>query len=371
MAKHHTVSISDNRGRVRLRWTYQGQRYSLNLGLPYTPTYLKVASMTAHRIELDIESGNFDETLDKYRPEHLRSDANQEKVTVVELFERFIKFKEDFVDKRTLEKYYACMNYIDEFVGSRSLNQIDEKLALKFSGWLQDNQQLSPRTTKEHLSLLKAAFAYGMKNKLVGGNPWTEVVSYFKVPPKQMPDPFTLDEVRAIIEAFRNHSVYSYYYPYVEFLFRTGCRTAEAIGLQWKNLNPNCTSVWIGESLSRGRRKATKTNRARTIPLSDRLSELLLSIRRVPMVKEELVFLTPKRKPIDDGNFRSRAWQPILQDLGIEYRKPYITRHTFISHALASGMNPMEVAQITGHDLQTLYDNYAGYVNKTPQLFDF
>ncbi|MEA5496006.1 tyrosine-type recombinase/integrase [Limnoraphis robusta Tam1] len=194
--------------------------------------------------------------------------------------------------------------YIDEFAGSRSLNQIDEKLALKFSGWLQDNQQLSPRTTKEHLSLLKAAFAYGMKNKLVGGNPWTEVVSYFKVPPKQMPDPFTLDEVRAIIEAFRNHSVYSYYYPYVEFLFRTGCRTAEAIGLQWKNLNPNCTSVWIGESLSRGRRKATKTNRARTIPLSDRLSELLLSIRRVPMVKEELVFLTPKGKPIDDGNFR-------------------------------------------------------------------
>ncbi|MEL7039448.1 MAG: tyrosine-type recombinase/integrase, partial [Cyanobacteria bacterium J06592_8] len=280
-------------------------------------------------------------------------------------------FKEDFVDTRTLDKYYACRNYIDEFVGERALHQIDQKLAAKFPAWLQDNQQLSPRTTKEYLGLLNAAFAYAIKNKLVEGNPWTEVVSYFKVPPKQMPEPFTLEEVRAIIEAFRNQSVYSYYYPYVEFLFRTGCRTSEAIGLQWKNLNPNCTSVWIGESLSRGRRKATKTNRARTISLSDRLSSLLMSIRPTPVVKEQLVFLTAKGKSIDDGNFRSRAWQPILEDLGIEYRKPYITRHTFISHALASGINPMEVAQVTGHDIQTLYDNYAGYVTKTPQLFDF
>ena len=66
----------------------------------------------------------------------------------------------------------------------------------------------------------------------------------------------------------------------------------------------------------------------------------------------------------EHGSQFCRIWE-------LSTANPTCTRHTFISHALASGMNPMEVAQITGHDLQTLYDNYAGYVNKTPQLFDF
>ncbi len=54
--------------------------------------------------------------------------------------------------------------------------------------------------------------------------------------------------------------------------------------------------------------------------------------------------------------------------LELDYRKPYNTRHTFISHALDKGMNPVEVAQLTGHDVQTLYENYAGVVNSRPRL---
>jgi hypothetical protein len=39
-----------------------------------------------------------------------------------------------------------------------------------------------------------------------------------------------------------------------------------------------------------------------------------------------------------------------------------------ISHALDQGMNPVEVAQLTGHDVQTLYESYAGNVNSRPRL---
>ncbi|MCG8367835.1 MAG: hypothetical protein MJA27_31445 [Pseudanabaenales cyanobacterium] len=66
--------------------------------------------------------------------------------------------------------------------------------------------------------------------------------------------------------------------------------------------------------------------------------------------------------------FRNRAWTTIIDELGIDYRKPYNTRHTFISHALDMGMNPLEVAQLTRHDVQTLYENYAGSVNSRPRL---
>ena len=68
------------------------------------------------------------------------------------------------------------------------------------------------------------------------------------------------------------------------------------------------------------------------------------------------------------NNFRNRAWEPILNHLNIKYRKPDITRHTFISHALDRGMNPVDVAAMTGHDVQTLYENYAGSVSSRLRL---
>ena len=183
-----------------------------------------------------------------------------------------------------------------------------------------------------------------------------------------MPKPFTSDEIKAIIQGFEQDRYYSHYVEFVEFLFSTGCRTGEAIGLCWKHLNEDCSTVWIGESLSRGIRKATKTNRARTITLTSRLQSLLLSMKYESFDLEQSVFRSPKGNPIDDHNFRNRAWKSVLAKVGVDYRKPYNTRHTLISHALNQGMNPVEVAQLTGHDVQTLYENYAGNVNSRPRL---
>lgn len=81
-----------------------------------------------------------------------------------------------------------------------------------------------------------------------------------------------------------------------------------------------------------------------------------------------LVFKTPEGNPIDDGNFRNRAWTKVLEKVNVAYRKPYNTSHTFISPCLEAGMNPVFVAQITGHNVQTLYQNYADVVPSRPTL---
>ena len=94
--------------------------------------------------------------------------------------------------------------------------------------------------------------------------------------------------------------------------------------------------------------------------------------RKPKQVKpDDLVFPSKKGGLIDDHNFRNRAWVSVLKQAGIEYRKPYNTRHTFISHALESGMNPVMVAELTGHDVKTLYENYAGCIESRPRLPDF
>jgi integrase len=84
------------------------------------------------------------------------------------------------------------------------------------------------------------------------------------------------------------------------------------IGLRWKHLSDDCSTAWIGESFVRGDRKATKTNRDRTIALTPRLQKMILE--RIPenFVADDFVFKTPNGKPIDDNNFRNRAWTRIL-----------------------------------------------------------
>ncbi|PSB49776.1 hypothetical protein C7B67_16500 [filamentous cyanobacterium Phorm 6] len=123
-------------------------------------------------------------------------------------------------------------------------------------------------------------------------------------------------------------------------------------------------------------RKSTKTNKARTVPLTPRLQQLLLNRQTNDCSPDDLIFtssegLAMAYRPAsyDSKNFCKRYWKPALADLGIDYRRPYTTRHTLISHGLESGMNPVAIAALTGHDVRTLYENYAGLVNP-PQLPD-
>lgn len=363
-SKKGSVSIGADKGFLRLYWRYQGERYYLTVGLPDTPLNRTLAQTKATQIEMDILANNFDTTLKRYK-----SGDTTSYIAVGVLFERFTEYKSKQVDSRTLEKYRACLGHVSDFLGERKTNEVDERLANAFSQWLRE--KLAPRTAKEHLALLKAAFDYGIKEGWVKGNPWTDVVKYFKLPPKQKSKPFTLEEIKKIIATFKKNPYYSYYTDYVEFLFATGCRTAEVVGLCWKHVNDDCSSIWIGESLSRKRRKPTKTNRARTITLTPHLQRLLVTRRPTKPDPEGLVFKSKKGLPIDDHNFRNRAWVAILEEAGVEYRKPYNTRHTFVSHALEQGMNPLMVAELTGHDVKTLYEDYASCIECKPKLPDF
>ncbi len=365
MAKGN-VTVEIFKERLRLRWSFAGKRFCLYLGLPDNKLNRTAAESKARQIELDMASDNFDPSLKKYKSEE---QVARLRLTAVELFDRFKHHKGKGLYKRSLEKYNSILGYFGEYFKDRASDRVNVVLAENFTTWL--GTKLAPRTIKERLTLINACWEWGIKEGLVEDNPWVEVVSRLKIPPKQQCKPFSTEEIQLIVKGFRESRYYKPYADFVEFLFGTGCRIGEAIGLRWGHVTPNCDSVWIGESFSRGVRKPTKTNRARTVTLTDRLQQMLKERRgeshRDP---EDLVFTTPNGLPLDDHNFRNRAWKRVLTEINIDYRKPYNTRHTLISHALDKGMNPVVVAQITGHDVATLYENYAGSVASRPRLPD-
>jgi integrase len=358
------VKVNSDKGWLRLVWTYQSKRYFLTLGLPDNKTNLKVAQSRATQIQLDILSDNFDLTLAKYKPTPALQEIKQ--LTLMELFERFKGFKEKQVDARTLEKYISVQIQLCEVYGN--VVNPDPEAFLTYL----EKQGNGKRLIKSKMQMLASCYKWGMEQQLVSSNPWEKLPSYLRVPPQEAPRPFTSDEVNKILTAFAGNRYYSYLYDYVFFLFGTGVRLAEAIGLRWKYLSSDCTNVEIIQTISRGVRKPPKTNRSRQFRLSSDVAEMLLKRRHESFNPEDLVFPSLTGLAIDDHNFRNRAWVAILSEIEVTYRKPYSTRSTFISHALASGMNPMTVAQITGHDLAVLYQHYAGVIEsspRTPNLF--
>jgi integrase len=359
-----TVVVQVFRERLRLCWSYRGKRYFLYIGLPNSKVNKIVAEQKAKQIEGDMATGNFDPTLKKYKSDIV---LQGEQKSVVDIFRLFTEERAKKLYTRSLEKYEATLNYLARHFKDKPARYIDASSAEQFAQWLRT--KTCPITTRQRLILLKACWNWAIERLLIAPyNPWVEVVQQIKVSPKQMPKPFTKEEITAIIQGFKADKYYSHYADFVEFLFGTGCRTSEAIGLRWKHLSDDCSTLWIGETLSRGVRKCTKTNRARTISLTPKLKAMLLARKPVNMDPEGLVFLYLKGGAIDDNNFRNRAGKTVLIHLKIDYRKPYTTRHTLISHALDLGMNPVMVAQLTGHDVETLYENYAGNVNSRPML---
>ena len=355
-----TVNVEVFKDRLRLAWSWQGKRFWLYVGLPDTTANRKAAEIKARTIELDIASNNFDPSLTKYKPQ------KQESISVTELFDRFVEHKKRTISIGTVNKYVGFQKHIETFFRNKNVITVTETVAENFRDYLA--QKLEPVTVRERIVMMNACWEWALKKKLVTTeNPWADIK--ITVPPKQRPQPFTIAEITAIVHKFRSDPNLTNYADYVEFKFGVGLRTGEAAALLWRHCSQTCDRIWIGESMSNGDRRSTKTNKARTVPLTPRLQQLLMKRRANDFLPDDLIFTSTSGFAIDSKNFCNRYWKPALAELGIDYRRPYTTRHTLISHGLESGMNPVAIAALTGHDVRTLYENYAGLVNP-PQLPD-
>lgn len=282
-----------------------------------------------------------------------------------ELFQQFIEFKKSFVCRRTIEKYTPILGTLTECYGDRPAGSLSKVDVTVFIQKIQSEGK-TPETLKRKLFYLKAAWDWAIECELLTKNPWKNLPRLVRDTPIDRPNPFTQEEISKIIEGFESFENYRQLTPFVKFLFGTGCRTGEAIGLRWGDLSADCKICTFRSQLARGQRKAPKTGRIRTVKLSPSTTEMLLGLRFNLASGSDLVFLW-NGNPIDAMNFRSRPWSKVLAKAEISYRKPYNTRHTFISHCLERGINPVNVAAMCGNSTRVIYQHYAGSLHN-PEL---
>ncbi|WP_258003945.1 site-specific integrase [Fischerella thermalis] len=95
------------------------------------------------------------------------------------------------------------------------------------------------------------------------------------------------------------------------------------------------------------------------------MATLLKSIKGNTVCADAKVFPSPEGGWIDIHNLTNRGWKSILTKLdGIEYRKLYQTRHTFITLALDNKMDVKDVAKLVGNSPEVIHRHYAGQSRK-------
>lgn len=372
--KSKTVTIESPNGRLRLAWRDGSpKRRTLAIGMPDTPQGRALAKKIKCEIETDLAIGDdhYDRTLLKYRPQTLGKNATG--ISAPELFDRFTKHQ---AKAKNLSPFTVSTKY--KAINARLLEHLDipavevtRDSAEKFADMCE--KSLAPSTAKQKIWLLKSCWDWAKDHYQVADiNPWVGISGRFQPEIKDQVEPFSENEVVAILQGFQASPYYSHYLDFVAFLLGTGCRPGEAVGLRWLNISKDFSTVTICRSMTKGIERPTKTKKPRTVSLLRSTSTMLKT--RSDSCKpslSDLVFTTPAGLPVDIQNFRRRAWTQVLKNAGIPYRKTYATRHTAISHALANGANYIDVAKATGHNPQVMHTHYANSINKSSVFFDF
>lgn len=171
-------------------------------------------------------------------------------------------------------------------------------------------------------------------------------------------DPFSLDEVKAIIANVRDD-----FRNYFTVRFFSGMRTGEVHGLQWKYVDFERRLILVRETFVLGEDEYTKTDSSqRDIQMSKAVFDALKTQQAVTG-HLKYVFCNRRGEPYDNKNFIARVWNPLLRYLGVKVRRPYQCRHTAATLWLASGESPEWIALQLGHSTtEMLFRVYSRYV---------
>ena len=368
------VTIINAKGRIRLRWRHQTLRHTINLGA-FNKQNLVQAKIIALKIEQDIFYNNFDSTLQHYTGKE--RDKPKSNKDLIHLFEEWVKnYKQMNCEVHT--NYNSTRNMLKKW---GEITQ--ENIVKKFN-----TETFCSKTYNRRLSILKNFINWLIEQNVWAFNPLLSVNNkknkIIKNPDRT---PFTEKEIHKILTAFKlntacsSHSNFkhSHYYPFIYFIFKTGCRPSEAVGLRVSSIDLKNEIITIKEVLARTIkytsslhrvRKETKNGKIRTLPLTQDLVDILKPLIHNKLA-DDLVFHSPKGKSIDDKNFQSRIFRQILIKLEIPHRVLYACRHTFGSRCIDAGLTPVMTAFLMGNSPEVALKNYTHQIkipNTLPEI---
>ena len=286
--------------------------------------------------------------------------TEQSRMTLAEWLEQWLEQMVTTLRPSTLENYRKDMsNHVIPYLGQKSLSQVTAVDLRKLYDTLGKAGRIHPRpgqsrglssTTVHGIhTTLHHALRAAVEQRLIPTNPADEVD-----PPKVVRQPMNvlneeqLDTFMAVIQ--KDPLWHDFFYTELT----TGLRRGEICGLMWSDFDERNGTLKISRTLHRekgGRLVAgdTKTYAGtRKIVLPPSTAELLRSRKKKSF--STWIFhdsLCPEAPISPDSAYRQL--KKFLTEAGLPSIRFHDLRHTFSTHALASGVDAKTLSGILGH----------------------
>jgi integrase len=261
---------------------------------------------------------------DQLKAEHWRIERLGEKPkrTWQEAVVRWLQEKEH---KRDLNKDIAKLNWLDRFLGGRTLDKIDRDLLVEIAK--AKKATASPATANRYLALVRAILRSARDE-------WDWIDRIPTVPMSPEPSKrvrwISREEARLLMRELPHHLA-----ELAVFTLATGLRQRNCSMLRWDQVDLVRGMAWIHPDES-------KSGRGISVPLN----EDAVSVLRTRLGKDAVYVFTFRGKPV--ARTSTKAWYKALKRAGIEDFRWHDLRHTWASWHVQSGTSLQELMELGG-----------------------
>lgn len=337
-------TLRNNNGALQVRVRLEGKDHFINrLGRFDDPVARARALAISAEIWSDFQQGDLDLTLNRYRPLVDGKD--------LDLLDGLKQLMERTKQGRVIHAYRSVLRFGSPLKTTQEIRAFVE--------WM-DKRGLAASTQSTILSTIRSVQP---KNKALAS-----VV--IKVPTRSVhQEVLSKEEIQLVLVDLKTHE--EWFYPCFLLWMSTGLRNSELIGLTWDAVRLEDGELLISKTLKRDGTAThkrfwgpTKTGKSRVVPITPQVVEMLREHRaRMKALgldtKSGLVFVTPRTYGHLYDSGLELVWKRSQRRVGLEPRRLYAQRHSFLSHALAMGNSPADLAAVAGHRTEQLLNTYA------------
>ena len=261
-------------------------------------------------------------------------------------------YKNDTYSLKIIMNYFGHNNIVQRITP----NHIED-----FKKYLREERKLKNSTINRYLEILCKMFNLGIDNEIIKNNPLTKIAKLREDNHKIRF--LTVEEEQRLFEEIeKEHEVldrytrkkkivqpYLFLKPIIITALHTGMRRGEILNLKWSNIDFEYGYIELLD---------TKSGKARKIPISNTLKDVLNNIDKI----SEYVFINPKtNKPYTD---LKKSFHKVLDKANIKNFRFHDLRHTVATRLVEKGIDLTVVQELLGHSKLTTTQRYAHPVPK-------
>lgn len=350
------------------------------------------------------------EKIEKYNADNVSD--NSYNVVFSDFFKNWLyKIKQPQVKRRTFdgyEQYYKnlIVGKQDKTISDIKLTKLTAKNISDFYNALAEKYSLA--TIKKIHTLINQCLTYAIDEKIIELNPAAKAVipseDIVAKPKKEIPF-LSIEDMEKLYqeskriknpdditiglnEKINEELFYGNNAKFIVLIMYTGMRTAEMLGLKWKDVDLDKKCIYVNRNVSKVVNRSEKKkesdnkyirvettlkrdNSKRTIPLSDRALEVLLYLKsnNKSTKNDDYVCMTQEGTLVNERNV-SRTLNIMLKRAGCEVDRCglHSLRHSFGSYLVSQGVDISVVSRLLGHKSITVTYNVYIHVLKQSQI---